>query len=76
LKKSGRYNILNKVAEMDVGKVDRIVGAGMNVELQDLREELYRAISSNAATSQIVVDLSVQLDKMILEFYKQAAETY
>jgi hypothetical protein len=76
LKKSGRYNILNKVAEMDVGKVDRIVGAGMNVELQDLREELHRAISSNAATSQIVVDLSVQLDKMILEFYKQAAETY
>jgi hypothetical protein len=75
LKKSGRYNILNKVAEMDVGKVDRIVGAGMNVELQDLREELHRAISSNAATSQIVVDLSVQLDKMILEFYKQAAET-
>lgn len=48
----------------------------MKMELQALRDELHRAMDSNTITSEAVVKLSEKLDRMILEFYRQAAETY
>lgn len=42
----------------------------MELEVQKLKEELNRAVLKHPLNSRYILKLSIELDKLILEYYK------